>query len=155
MTGLFAVLHLFALSAWFGALVFWSFVATPKLFAVYERRMAGEIVGLVFPRYYVVGATCGVLALLTAPVISAPPGTVPLMGVLVTLTVYAGTLLRWKMEEVKAQRRSAEDEDTPEADALAARFGRLHGFSMLLNLAVILGVAVALLRLAARLGGAA
>lgn len=90
------LLHLLALSLWFGGGVFFTFVAAPMLFRTFERlgenppdwlpippdpprvqgntpepvargtRLAGAAVGPVFPVYYALQGVCGVVALATA-----------------------------------------------------------------------------------------
>lgn len=51
-----------SLGVWLGTIVFFSFVAAPKTFAVLERERAGDVVNAVFPTYYLVGAASGVVA---------------------------------------------------------------------------------------------
>lgn len=53
-----------SLGVWLGTILFFSFVAAPKTFAVLERARAGEVVNAVFPIYYLVGAASGAVAFL-------------------------------------------------------------------------------------------
>ncbi|MFB6176304.1 MAG: DUF4149 domain-containing protein, partial [Halobaculum sp.] len=53
-----------ALGLWLGAMVFFSFVAAPRVFAVLDDDDAGRVVTDIFPRYYTVGLALGVVALL-------------------------------------------------------------------------------------------
>ncbi len=51
-----------AVGVWLGAILFFSFVVAPRAFAVLENESAGELVEAVFPRYYSLGVTAGVVA---------------------------------------------------------------------------------------------
>ena len=74
------------------------------------------------------------------------------VGVLLVLAVYAGIPLRRQIETAKTARRKAEDEDAPNTAEAAKTFGRLHGVSMLVNLALMLGTGALLWRWAGRMG---
>lgn len=144
-----------ALAIWLGAMVFWTFVATPRIFAAHDRRTAGAIVGLVFPSYFRLGYVCGVVALGTAVLMPAQLTTAltrPLLVAMLAVTLYSGAILRARIRVLAERRRVLPDERTPEAQALARRFGMLHGVSMLLNVGVMLGALLVLFQFAARSG---
>jgi acyl phosphate:glycerol-3-phosphate acyltransferase len=164
------VLHLLAVGLWFGAGVFFSFVAAPSLFATFEafaagkpdwltapgglteetgRRLAGVAVGPMFPPYFALQGACAFVALVTALGWQKQnPGVrvhrwrvVVLLGA--ALAVLAGWPLVGKVSELRAARYAA---DAATADAAKAAFAAWHTVSLLLNLAAIAlaGVALAL-----------
>ena len=51
------------IALWLGAMGFFGFVVAPAAFSTLERGAAGRFVGVIFPRYYLVGALLGSLAL--------------------------------------------------------------------------------------------
>src|SRR5262249_22088012 len=60
------ILHVLAVGLWFGAGVFFSFVAAPVLFATFDANFAATAVGPLFPPYFAVQGVCAVIALATA-----------------------------------------------------------------------------------------
>ena len=146
-------LHLAGLAAWFGALLFFSFVAAPALFGTLPRDAAGRAVSAIFPRYYLFGAACGVMALAARACLcllrgewkGAPLAQVVILALMLALTLYAGVVVL----PHAAQARSALMR-SPEDTAAQAAFGALHRRSVLLNVAVLLLGAAAIGILAAR-----
>ncbi|MZH42488.1 MAG: DUF4149 domain-containing protein, partial [Nitrospinae bacterium] len=65
MSSLLNFIYLLSLVCWIGSIIFFSFFVAPVVFKTLEREKAGEIVGIIFPRYYMVGYVCGGLILLT------------------------------------------------------------------------------------------
>ena len=45
-------IYLLSLVCWLGSVIFFSFVAAPGIFKTLEREKAGEVIGVIFPRYY-------------------------------------------------------------------------------------------------------
>lgn len=122
-----------ALGTWLGAMVFFSFVAAPRVFAVLDDR-AGDVVNDIFPRYYVFGIALGIVAGVAALAAGLRSGFDPAtlavlgaVGVAVLLTAYA----RWGL--IPAM--EAADEDA---------FERYHRRSVILNGLAMLAVVVAL-----------
>ena len=146
------VLHVLALSLWFGGGVFFSFIVAPSLFQTFDTRTAGLAVAPMFPLYFALQGTCGLVALITAwGWMRSHPQRVhrvrlALIGLAVALLL-AGWPVVDKVESLRFARYSAE-----EAAAAAANsaFAFWHGISMSLNLAVVILVGAAT-ALAARL----
>ena len=142
-------LHLLSLVCWIGAIVFFSFFAAPVVFKTLDRSQAGELVGVLFPRYYFLGYICsGVLLatlLLGAPVVSA--WKAGLVAIIVLETFTAGMGIQPKARDLKAQIKSADSEETRKL--LEVRFQTLHSLSVKLN-AMVLFAGLALLWLTAR-----
>ena len=64
-------LYRLAIACWVGRTALFTFVLTPTIFKSYNRDMAGEIVGVLFPGYFKWGWVCGVIALATIFLASA------------------------------------------------------------------------------------
>jgi hypothetical protein len=139
-------LYLVSLSIWFGSLVFFSFVGAPAIFKSLPRGEAGDLVGVIFPRYYMLGLICGLLALGSLLVLSMVEKSwqtvrIILLILMVSTTLYAAYGVGPKAKEVKAQIRVVTDESAKQA--LQKQFGTLHQRSVFLNsLVLIAGVVV-------------
>lgn len=180
MVGLSKVLHVLALGLWFGSAVFFSLIAAPVVFRTFTApdstpaiqrdawvpllkqvdektgsRLAGAVVGPLFPWYFLVQGVCAVLALVTALAWAwSEPATVHRVRAFVLgaalLTVAAGWPLVQKVTDLRAARYAA---DPAIAEPAQAAFGTWHVYSLLLNLVTIVLVTVAM-ALAAWLPGA-
>jgi hypothetical protein len=145
-------LYLLALVFWLGGMI--SFVLfTATLFSRLPVAEAGKVVSAIFPYYYIAGYVAGAITLVLA-IYFAVGGrgrgwwicsTLLLAGAL-GLTVYAGAVVRPKVEAVRA----ATEEATPDP-ARKAEFDSLHRLSVQLNGAVMLLDLLALLSTAAAL----
>jgi hypothetical protein len=176
-------LHLLALGLWFGGAAFFNFVSAPSIFDSFKRvvndgpsdrtahqtiiapdapqptrdtlasALAGSAVGPIFPKYFLMQAICGGIALLTALIwLRSEPGRsvhrwrVYLIG-LAALLVAVG----WPISEYVSQLRIERFHPDPSvAVAARAAFGPWHLVSLLLSL-VTTSLAGAGLALAARL----
>jgi uncharacterized membrane protein len=136
-------LHLLGLAVWIGSLVFFSFVTAPSLFGALPRELAGRATAAIFPRYYLVGAGSGLVALAGALLIWLRGGgrerpllaEAILLVLMLALTLYAWQGILPEADRLRGLLHTAQD--TPEG-AAAARFGRLHRRSVSLNGAVLL-----------------
>lgn len=140
--------YVLALAIWVGTQVFF-LAATSTLFGGFDRSLAGEVVTALFPVYYRFGYVTNGMAALLALVrwrAGAPLGRLAFLLALLLLggTLYGGLVLR---PEVHAAGEALQQATGETAPALEARFGRLHGLSMLVN-ALTLVLALALLALA-------
>ena len=125
-----------ALGVWLGSMLFFSFVAAPRLFTVLEDDAAGRAVNDIFPRYYTFGTALGVVAIVAALFLGADNGflpDVPLVGT-VAVGVAANVYARWSL--VPKMERAGDD-----------AFAQYHGQSVALNgvamLSVTFGLALA------------
>lgn len=138
-------IHLLSVAVWIGALVFFSFFAAPSLFRVLSREAAGEAVGSIFPKYWMIGYAGGVLGLSSLLVISFleksfPALRIALLVLMTALTFYNGLSVAPRAREAKLRVRIVQDE--PAKEAITVEFKRLHRVSSVLNAAVIImGVA--------------
>ncbi len=138
MLGAIKYIHLLSMTVWIGSMVFFSFVVAPAVFKNFERQMAGDIVGLVFPKYFMLGMICAVIALATLVMLGSKVGFVPhikvgiillcLMGGLVTSQ---GLVFGPKARQLKTDIRAMEDDTKKQV--LRKKFGKLHGASVVIN----------------------
>lgn len=144
--------YLLAMVCWLGGMI--AFVAfTAVLFSRLPVLDAGKVVGAIFPYYYLTGYVAGGIGLLLA-IYFAVGGrgrgwwicsAVLLAGAL-ALTVYAGAVIRPKIEAV----RSVNEEANPDP-ARKAEFDSLHRLSVQINGGVIVLDLLTLLASAAAL----
>lgn len=128
----------FAVTLWFGSVVFFSFFVAPVLFRALGQEQAGRAVRAIFPRYYLLGIVCGVLMVavhlargflyywggMTKPAIV-------LFALLTLINIYA-------RQDLTPDINAARDAGAP----MKARFDALHRRSVLLNSFVLIcGVA--------------
>lgn len=126
----------------FGGMVFFSFVVAPQLFSQLGRETAGRFVRVFFPRYY----------LIMAGACAAGAGLLAFQqNFALEVTVLAGVALAFiALRRGLQPRLEALRERRAQGDAAAeARFRRLHGLSMIVNLVQILALGFVLLRLGA------
>jgi hypothetical protein len=144
--------YLLALVCWLGGMI--AFIPfTAVLFSRLPVTDAGKVVGTIFPYYYMTGYVAGGIGLLLA-IYFATGGrgrgwwicsALMLAGAL-ALTVYAGAVLRPRIEAV----RGVNQETTPDP-ARKAQFDSLHRLSVQINGGVIVLDLLTLLASAAAL----
>jgi len=150
-----AVLFVYLLSVvcWLGGMVFFTALVAPVVFKVLPMTEADKLLGVLFPRYYVLGYICGAIGLSLAIYLCATRmprlwWAMAALALLIALglTTYAGTVVRPRVDAIRA----VTEEANPDP-ARRAEFDRLHHLSvmlnggvMLLNLAALLASAVAL-----------
>ncbi|MBA4373751.1 MAG: DUF4149 domain-containing protein [Thermodesulfovibrio sp.] len=131
-------LYILILGLWTGGVFIFTFVVTPVIFRTYGRDRAGEIVGSLFPTYFIFTIVIAALALLllfaAQPVLTPAAFKVSLgltvLALCISLYVRGG--LYPQIQEVKQAVRSFET--TAADDPMRAKFGRLHAVSAVLNL---------------------
>ena len=94
-------IYLLSLVCWIGSIIFFSFFVAPVVFKILEREKAGEVVGIIFPRYYMIGYVSGVLVLM-ALLLNGPAGLKwCAWGVMMVGTAYAGLVVNPKPKFLK------------------------------------------------------
>lgn len=137
-------IHLSSLVVWFGGIVFFSFIATPGIFKVLTRETAGDVVGEIFPKYWLIGYICSTTALLTLAYMAVyekmfPVLKVSLLVLMTLITFYSGLAVGSKARAIKAEMKAVED--PAKKESLRVEFKSLHLRSVILNIAVlILGI---------------
>lgn len=132
-------LYLFSIVVWIGSIVFFSFLAAPSIFKVLPRETAGEVVGDIFPKYWLVGYISSLLALSTLLIDSMSSHTSPFVeiAILVAMSLlcfYTGLVIGPKARDIKADIKKAEPS---EVGPLRRSFKRVHAISLVLNMFVL------------------
>jgi uncharacterized membrane protein len=142
------------LSLWIGGIFLFTFVVTPVIFRSYGRDMAGEIVGKLFPSYFLFSFVVSALSLVFFLVSfqnRAIPGrnlSLFLLTAAVVLSLYVSVRLHPEIKRVKQE--IASFEATSPEDPLRKKFRSLHAQSAILNI-LMLADGVALLVINCRL----
>ena len=131
-------IYIFGLTCWIGSIIFFSFFTAPVIFKLLDREKAGEVVGVIFPRYYLLGYVC---AALTLP--SLLISTENLLGakqiflfIMIIGWLCAGLFVSPKAKDLKAKIMSASS--TEEQKPLEAQFKKMHSLAVKLNGVVLL-----------------
>jgi hypothetical protein len=127
-------IYLLSLVCWIGSIIFFSFFVAPVVFKTLEREKAGEVVGIIFPRYYMVGYVCGVLTLLALLLGGSAGLKWCAWGIMMVGTACAGLVVNPKARTIKEQLKGVSETEKPD---LEARFKSLHSLSVKLNAAVL------------------
>jgi len=146
MTTILRFLEILALGTWVGAIVFLSFVVAPGAFATLAtREQAGAVVGMALARLHLLGYVAGVVALAarglrmrSASALIGPAGIAVIL--MLVLTLISQQFISARMTDLRAQMAAAHGsiDAMPRESALRVEFGRLHGASTAMELAVLL-----------------
>lgn len=128
--------HLLSLVIWIGGMVFLVSIGAPSIFKVLPRETAGDVLGDIFPRYWIMGYLCSATALITIVILSLkeriyPWGRIGLLTLMTALTLYLGLVVAARAREVRLQIRTLED--TSQKEILKTEFNGLHKWSVVLN----------------------
>ena len=140
---------------WIGGIVFFSFIASPSVFKLLPREVAGQVVGDIFPKYHLLGYVSCIVALgcllgLRQLGMTQAVGTAMILLVLMGgIQVTMGTIIGPKVIEARDAVKSAAA--GPEKDTLEKKFRSLHGLSMIFNLLLLILGLILIYRLALRL----
>jgi hypothetical protein len=130
----FNFIYLLSLVCWLGSIIFFSFFVAPVVFKTLDREKAGEIVGIIFPRYYKLGYICGALILLSFLMTDNVGLKWCAWGVMVLGSGLAGLVINPKAKKLKEQLKSSPENEIP---TLEAKFKTLHSLSVKLNALVL------------------
>ncbi len=138
LTSLIHFIYISSLVCWIGSIVFFSFFAAPAIFKVLDREKAGEVVGVIFPRYYLIGYVCAVLTLVTLLVGAQAPIGMKLVFLLVMMAGLfpAGLIVSPQARNLKAKIKSTASSE--ERNSLELQFKTLHSLAVKLNGVVLL-----------------
>ena len=138
MANLIHFIYFLSLVCWIGSIVFFSFFTAPVIFKLLDREKAGEIVGIIFPRYYLLGYVCA--ALITFSLLVGDQsifGAKPLLlFIMIAGWLYAGLIVNPKSRNIKLLRKSVSSIE--EQDFLGKQFKKLHSLAVRLNGIVLL-----------------
>jgi len=139
------------LACWVGGIAIFTFIVTPAIFRSYGRDQAGEIVGKLFPGYflYTLVLTCLALALFFfAARDSTVPAYRPSLALIVAALAIALFVYFWVHPTTVGVKSTVASFERESPDSPARKqFRRLHGLSAALNL-LLLADGVVLLVLA-------
>jgi len=144
----FGSLYTVALALWTGGMAVFTFIVTPAIFRSFGRDQAGEIVGKLFPGYFLFLLVLSALTLLLFFLLGADQSTrsfrasLFLLVVGVIINAYILFSLHPKAVAVK-QHVASFERAAPDAPA-RKEFRKLHAVSAALNLALLLDGAVLL-----------
>jgi uncharacterized membrane protein len=136
--------HLLTMAIWIGSMVFFSFIAAPAIFKTFDRKTAGEIVGAIFPKYFLLEEVAVALALVTLGLLGSKIGftggvkaALAILAVMGGLVFYSGMVNGPQARSVKAEiyGGTASEERLGE---LKEAFKKLHGVSMGVNMTTLL-----------------
>ncbi len=135
-----AVFYRLAVACWIGGASLFTFVLTPTIFKSYDRDMAGEIVGALFPGYFQWGLFCGIIALaavLMSSTLKRKNIAAFIIAVMLVLSSIQAFVIEPKATAIKKQIPSFET--TAKDDPHRLQFRKWHGISAGMNLAIIGG----------------
>ena len=134
-----SIVYRLAVAFWAGGAAIFTFVLTPIIFRSYDRDMAGQVVGFLFPAYFRWGLGCGLIGLSTLLALRGRnfvPSLV-IIVVMLALTSLGAFYIEPKAAALKKEIPSFVT--TPKDHPLRKEFSRLHGISAVANLLVIGG----------------
>ena len=134
-------LYTLTLSLWTGGMAMFTFIVTPAIFRSFGRDQAGEIVGRLFPGYFLSTLILSGLALVLFFLLAADQATRAYRATLILLVaaLLANTYITYKLhpDAVKVKHQIASFERNAQDDPLRKEFSRLHAISAVLNLLVL------------------
>ncbi|MCL0044635.1 DUF4149 domain-containing protein [Nitrospinaceae bacterium] len=125
--------YILSLVCWVGSIVFFSFFTAPVIFKLLDREKAGEVVGVIFPRYYFLGYVCAVMTLLSLLVSTQElfgPKQI-LLFIMIVGWFYAGLVVSPKSRNLKVLRQSASSAE--EKKSYEVKFKKIHSLAVKLN----------------------
>lgn len=134
-----SIIYRLLIAFWVGGAALFTFILTPTLFKSFDRDMAGNIVGILFPGYFKWGLICGILAIGCLLFVR---GKHWMASSLIIVAMLVVTSLQAFVIEPKAAAIKKEIPSfvsTPKDHLLRQQFKKLHGLSAAGNLGVIGG----------------
>lgn len=135
--------HLLSLVIWIGSIIFFSFVGAPAIFKSFDRQTAGDIVGVIFPKYFLVNQIFCSVSIVTLALIGYKAGFqmsikagLLILALMCGLVAYSSLVNAPQAREAKQQYRA--EPDGQKKEELRKKFGKLHGISMALNATTLL-----------------
>jgi uncharacterized membrane protein len=134
---------LLSLTIWIGSIFFFSFITTPTVFQELPKEIASQFLAALFPRYYFTGYIVGSVLLVSSFAESLLTRQFLWFRILLILlmlgsSIYAGTILRPKIHDLKVQMKTMEEDSEP-GIKFKKQFDSLHRQSVILNLIVLAG----------------
>lgn len=145
------LLYSLALALWFGGISIFTLLVTPIIFKSQSRDMAGNIVGHIFPYYFIYSLSLSGAALFFFILTRAQYGRmVSLITMILLITAVAISILHiaYFLPTIEATKSAIGSfELTPPDHPLRLQFRKLHALSSILNLFMLLdGLALLVIR---------
>ncbi len=133
-------IHLMIVSLWVGAMIFFTFCSAPSIFKILPRESAGDVIGDIFPKYWILGYAAGAVSVATLFYMGNLLGRLSELKALVliemfALALFSGLVIGRRARAIKADMRAAEGE---EQEAFRGKFRKIHAVSAIFNLSLIL-----------------
>jgi len=133
--------HLLTMVLWFGGMLFFSLVATPSIFQSFSKETAGEVVGVLFPKYFRMGYYSSSLMLVTLLIMRRDSlhllrAPLVILVLMTALTLVSGVVVGSRARIIKEE--IIETRDQGKQDALKKKFKKIHAVSVIINLTIIL-----------------
>lgn len=140
-------LYNLVLALWVGGIALYTFIITPLIFRSFARDTAGEIVGKLFPSYFLynlaLSAAALVLFFLVAGWHAQPVYAISLLLVTTALLINAYILFTLYPEIRRVKKEEAAFEKGAARFPGRRKFSRLHAVSAVLNLVLLVeGIAL-------------
>jgi hypothetical protein len=132
------------LALWVGGMALFTFIVTPVIFNSYSRDMAGEIVGRLFPGYFLYNFILSLLTLILFLIRLRVISDIVRKGsrlslFCIVIAVVVNIFVCFKLHpDIKALKKEIHSFETvSNDDPLRMKFRRLHGVSAVLNLLLL------------------
>jgi uncharacterized membrane protein len=136
------------LALWVGGITVVTFIITPAIFRSFSRDQAGQIVGKLFPGYFLYNLIVSALALLLFFLVAgdqtSPAASLSLFLATVALFINAYVVFKLHPDTVRVKQKISSFEREPSDSAARKQFKKLHAISASLNL-LLLAVGIVLL----------
>lgn len=131
-------IYIFSLVCWIGGIIFFSFFTAPVIFRLLDREKAGELVGVIFPRYYFLGYIYAALSLFSLLISSRSlfGEKLILLCVMIAGWLYAGLIVSPRSRNLKTLRQLTDSIE--EKERLEVQFKKVHSLAVKLNGTVLL-----------------
>lgn len=134
-----SILYRLLLAFWVGGAALFTFILTPTLFKTFDRDMAGNIVGVLFPGYFKWGLICGILALGCLLLVRGKSWFASAIIIVVMLVVTSVQAFVIEPKAAAIKKEIPSFVTTPADNPFRQQFKRLHAVSAISNLGVIGG----------------
>jgi len=136
------------LSLWVGGIAIFTFIVTPVIFKSYPRDQAGEIVGRLFPGYFLYNLVLAALVLVLFFIVANDQSKLAyrlsLVCAVTALIINLFIVFKLHPDAVRIKQQvTSFERESPDSPA-RKQFRKLHGVSAVLNL-VLLAEGIALL----------
>jgi hypothetical protein len=129
------------LALWVGGIAVFTFIMTPVIFRSFDRDLAGEIVGKLFPGYFlynlVISALALILFFLVAGDQTSPAARLSLFLVTLALFINAYVVFKLHPDTVRVKQQIVSFERESPDSPSRRQFRRLHAVSATLNLMLL------------------